>query len=93
MRACGTLGFDSIPNLNPNLNPNFNSISDPNPNPNSKPDPNPSPTLTLMDPNSTLRYIVLGMHCCGELSLRAIEIYEEIGADGALLVPCCFPSR
>ena len=38
-------------------------------------------------------YIVLGVHCCGELSLKALDIYEVIQARAALLIPCCFPSK
>ena len=40
-----------------------------------------------------MRYCVLGMHCCGELSLRALEIFEEIHAETALIIPCCLPSK
>jgi len=37
---------------------------------------------------------ILGVHCCGGLSLAAIEAFERIGSIGALLVmPCCLPSQ
>ena len=37
---------------------------------------------------------LLGMHLCGELSLRAIAAFEAIaGARALILVPCCLPNR
>mmetsp|Transcript_27960 Transcript_27960/g.50966 ORF Transcript_27960/g.50966 Transcript_27960/m.50966 type:complete len:587 (+) Transcript_27960:24-1784(+) len=36
---------------------------------------------------------VLGVHCCGALSLKAIELYEHLGADCIHLMPCCMPSK
>mmetsp|Transcript_28149 Transcript_28149/g.51462 ORF Transcript_28149/g.51462 Transcript_28149/m.51462 type:complete len:287 (+) Transcript_28149:1-861(+) len=36
---------------------------------------------------------VLGVHCCGVLSLKAIELYEHLGADCIHLMPCCMPSK
>ena len=38
--------------------------------------------------------LVVGMHLCGELSLRAIEAFGAIErVDALVLVPCCLPSR
>lgn len=38
-----------------------------------------------------LPVVVLGMHCCGQLSLKVIEVYEDIGAAALVLCPCCLP--
>ncbi|EGD81761.1 hypothetical protein PTSG_02474 [Salpingoeca rosetta] len=38
--------------------------------------------------------ILVGMHLCGVLSLRAIELFKAIPAfRGIVLSPCCFPTR
>jgi len=39
------------------------------------------------------RIVVLGMHCCGELSIRAIEIFTQMKAEVIFLMPCCLPSK
>lgn len=36
---------------------------------------------------------VLGMHCCGRLSVRAVEAFAALQADCVLLVPCCTPAK
>jgi len=36
---------------------------------------------------------VLGMHCCGDLSLAVIEVFAALQADAVLLVPCCLPRK
>jgi hypothetical protein len=36
---------------------------------------------------------VLGMHCCGRLSVRAVELFHHLKADCIFLVPCCMPSK
>lgn len=38
-----------------------------------------------------LPVVVLGMHCCGQLSLKVIEVYEDVGAAALVLCPCCLP--
>ena len=39
------------------------------------------------------RTVVLGMHLCGLLSLRAIELFCDVAGVGALvLAPCCLPA-
>jgi len=39
-----------------------------------------------------LPVVVLGMHCCGQLSLKAIDIYEQdLHARAIVLCPCCLP--
>lgn len=39
-----------------------------------------------------LPVVVLGMHCCGQLSLKAIDIYEQDPhARAIVLCPCCLP--
>lgn len=43
--------------------------------------------------DSLPRVAVLGMHCCGTLSLRVIEIFDELGADVVLIMPCCLPPK
>jgi hypothetical protein len=37
--------------------------------------------------------VVFGAHLCGVLSIRAIEIFEQIQARHVLLMPCCLPSK
>jgi hypothetical protein len=38
--------------------------------------------------------ILVGMHCCGILSERAIELYEHIpDIKGIVLSPCCLPKK
>ena len=32
---------------------------------------------------------VLGMHLCGDLSVKAIEAYHHLQADCVFLMPCC----
>lgn len=36
---------------------------------------------------------VLGVHCCGVLSVKAIELYEYLRADSIHLMPCCMPNK
>lgn len=39
-----------------------------------------------------LPVVVLGMHCCGQLSLKAIDVYEQDPhARAIVLCPCCQP--
>ena len=33
------------------------------------------------------------MHCCGMLSVRAVELFEHLKADSIFLVPCCLPAK
>mmetsp|Transcript_42276 Transcript_42276/g.57701 ORF Transcript_42276/g.57701 Transcript_42276/m.57701 type:complete len:112 (-) Transcript_42276:115-450(-) len=33
------------------------------------------------------------MHCCGGLSVRAVEVFEGLSADAVLLMPCCLPPK
>ena len=35
------------------------------------------------------RVILVGIHLCGDLSRRAIQLYQNTGADALLLSPCC----
>jgi hypothetical protein len=42
---------------------------------------------------SKVHVVVLAMHCCGALSLRAVDIYKALGADAAFVMPCCLPPK
>ena len=37
--------------------------------------------------------VIFGMHCCGLLSMRTVEIYEELKANAVLIMPCCLPPK
>ena len=39
------------------------------------------------------RVAVLGVHCCGALSERAVEAYTAMRADVCVLMPCCLPPK
>jgi len=43
--------------------------------------------------NENVTTVIFGMHCCGLLSLRAIEIFQQTNADSAFLMPCCLPPK
>eukprot|EP01147_Barroeca_monosierra_P008354 gene8354-894_t len=48
--------------------------------------------VSVMPPSQPA--VLVGMHLCGGLSLRAIEVFTEISLfKGIILSPCCFPSR
>lgn len=49
--------------------------------------------LTSCDANTSVTTVVFGMHCCGDLSLRVIEIFHEMQADIIFLMPCCLPNK
>eukprot|EP00038_Savillea_parva_P025308 m.47118 g.47118 ORF g.47118 m.47118 type:complete len:593 (+) comp6848_c0_seq1:319-2097(+) len=36
---------------------------------------------------------VLGVHCCGALSSRAIDAFDSLEADCLILLPCCLPRK
>lgn len=44
-------------------------------------------------PRARSRTAILGIHCCGSLSERAIEAFAAIEADACVLMPCCLPSK
>jgi hypothetical protein len=37
--------------------------------------------------------VVLAMHCCGALSLRAVDMSSALDADAAFVMPCCLPPK
>lgn len=39
------------------------------------------------------RLAVLGVHCCGALSTRAIDAHTALKGDCLLLLPCCLPRK
>jgi hypothetical protein len=39
------------------------------------------------------RLAVLGVHCCGALSARAVEVFTTLDADALFLLPCCLPRK
>eukprot|EP00571_Detonula_confervacea_P009570 CAMPEP_0172316682 /NCGR_PEP_ID=MMETSP1058-20130122/29078_1 /TAXON_ID=83371 /ORGANISM="Detonula confervacea, Strain CCMP 353" /LENGTH=520 /DNA_ID=CAMNT_0013031047 /DNA_START=52 /DNA_END=1614 /DNA_ORIENTATION=+ len=43
--------------------------------------------------NNADHVVVLGMHCCGMLSVQAVEIADQLEADALLLMPCCLPAK
>jgi len=40
-----------------------------------------------------LNIAIVGVHCCGSLSIRAIEAFKKINAKCILLIPCCMPRK
>merc|ERR1719427_2345082 len=38
------------------------------------------------------RVILLGIHLCKKLSLRAVDTFHSTDADTLILAPCCIPS-
>ena len=46
----------------------------------------------IADAAST-QVVVFGMHCCGELSISAVKLFEALEACAILLMPCCLPSK
>ena len=39
------------------------------------------------------KVVVMAMHCCGALSVRAIELFAQLDAAALLLMPCCLPPK
>jgi len=39
------------------------------------------------------KVVVMAMHCCGALSVRAIELFAQLDATALLLMPCCLPPK
>ena len=37
--------------------------------------------------------LVVGVHLCGDLSRRAVQLWRGCGADALVLCPCCLPRR
>ena len=37
--------------------------------------------------------VVVGVHLCGDLSRRAVELWDAAGAAALVLAPCCLPRR
>jgi hypothetical protein len=44
-------------------------------------------------PYSGGKVVVVAMHCCGALSVRAIELFAQLDAAALLLMPCCLPPK
>jgi hypothetical protein len=43
--------------------------------------------------SSRPKVVVFAMHCCGALSLRAVDIFRAMDARAAFLMPCCLPPK
>ena len=52
-----------------------------------------TPTKVTPSNRSTIHVVVLAMHCCGALSLRAVDIGNALDADATFLMPCCLPPK
>merc|ERR1712129_43053 len=49
------------------------------------------PTLKARAEAVALPVLVLGMHCCGALSIRAIQLHKQVPhGRGIVLCPCCY---
>lgn len=52
------------------------------------------PTLEARAEAVDLPVIVLGMHCCGALSIRAIQLFHRLTRSrGIVLCPCCYLTK
>jgi hypothetical protein len=47
----------------------------------------------IVEGEGRMPVVVLGMHLCGALSLRAVELLAEPGVRAVLVAPCCLPGR
>lgn len=48
---------------------------------------------TVREAGRETKCIVVGIHLCGELSRRAIQIWRDTGAAALIMSPCCLPRR
>ena len=51
------------------------------------------PATAAASSRSKVHVVVLAMHCCGTLSLRALDIGHALDADATFLMPCCLPPK